>query len=57
MARRTLGKEVVEGILEGLRNGEKPALLAGKFGVSIPTVYNYRKSLVVAPVAPVVEAQ
>lgn len=47
MARRTLAKEVVNGILSGLKNGERPADLAVKYSVSVPTIYNYRKSIVV----------
>ena len=49
MARRSLSNEVKQGILDGLKNGVKPTELSVKFGVSIPTIYNYRKSqLVVA---------
>jgi hypothetical protein len=55
MARRTLSNEVKQGILDGLKNGVSPVTLAGQFGVSIPTIYNYRKSqLVTATNAPVV---
>ena len=54
MARRTLSQEVQDGILNGLRNNVSPATLAGQFGVSIPTVYNYRKQLNVAATTTVV---
>jgi hypothetical protein len=43
MARRTLSNEVKQGILNGLKNGVSPVLLAQQFQVSIPTIYNYRK--------------
>jgi len=43
MARRTLSNETKQGILDGLKNGVRPAELATSFGVSIPTVYNFRK--------------
>jgi transposase-like protein len=43
MARRTLSNEVKQGILDGLKNGVSPVSLAQQFGVSIPTIYNYRK--------------
>jgi len=42
MARRTLSNEVKQGILDGLKNGLRPADLAVTFGVSIPTVYNFK---------------
>jgi hypothetical protein len=51
MARRTLSQEVKNGILSDLAAGVSPVTIAGKFGVSIPTVYNYRKNAVAA-VAP-----
>jgi transposase-like protein len=51
MARRTLSNEVKQGILDGLKNGSRPADLAAQFGVSIPTIYNYRKSQLDSTVA------
>ena len=50
MARRTISQEVKTAVLEGLKNGVKPAELALTHGLSLPTIYNYRKLLVVAPV-------
>lgn len=54
MARRSLSQEVKNGILADLAAGVSPATIAGKYGVSIPTVYNYRKNAVAA-VAPKAE--
>jgi hypothetical protein len=48
MARRTLSQEVKDGILAGLKEGVSKTELAGKFGVSVPTVYNYAKRQVVS---------
>ena len=53
MARRSLSNDVKQGILDGLKNGVRPVELAQQFGVSIPTVYNYRKTLVVETAVPV----
>jgi len=48
MARRTLPEATKQGILDGLKNGVKPVELAATFGVSVPTIYNYKKTLTVA---------
>jgi hypothetical protein len=55
MARRTLGNDVKEGILKDLAAGLSPATLAGKYGVSVVTIYNYRNRNVVAAVTPAAE--
>ena len=57
MARRTLAQSVKDGILNGLRSGVRPAELATQFGVSIPTVYNYRKTLNAATTTTAIPAQ
>lgn len=54
MARRTLSKEVKEGILRDLAAGVKPADVAKTWGISIPSVYNYKKRAAAAAAAAVV---
>jgi transposase len=44
MARRTIAAEVRTQIVEAVNSGAKPAEVAAKFGVSVPTVYNYLKA-------------
>lgn len=48
MARRTLPQSTKDGILEGLRNGVKPTELATKYGVSVPTIYNFKNRALAA---------
>jgi len=55
MARRTLDNNTKQGILDGLRNGENKAVLAAKFSVSVPTIYNYAKTLLTTVSAPITE--
>ena len=47
MARRSIPQETKNAVLEGLRNGVKVSELAAQYNLSVPTVYNYRKSLLV----------
>ena len=48
MARRTLSQEVKQGILRDLAAGVSPVTIAATYNVTIPTVYNYRKSQLAA---------